>query len=269
MSFWRVIFPRIIFLILIPGCLALLSACDGDDGAEGPPGPSTGVDIANAARINAVIDSVRIASPPVVEFSLDDGNGNSVRNLPADALGFQIAKLVPGTDGNASYWQSYINEIEEPGVGPGTESQVRATTEDGAAGTFVDNDDGSYTYTFALDVTTVTDPVEVSYDSGLTHRVTFEIRGFAPVHNPIYDFRPSDQATSGLFTREIAATATCNACHENLSLHGGARFEMRECVVCHNPGSADTNSGNTVDMTVMTHKIHHGVDLPSVIAGTE
>ena len=42
---------------------------------------------------------------------------------------------------------------------------------------------------------------------------------------------------------------------------------MQECVTCHNPGSADANSGNTVDMTVMTHKIHHGANLPSVIAG--
>ena len=53
-------------------------------------------------------------------------------------------------------------------------------------------------------------------------------------------------------SREIAATETCNACHDNLAIHGGARFEMQECVTCHNPGSADANSGNTVDMSVMT-----------------
>ena len=269
MSFGYVNFRSIVFLTLVSACCAMLSACDGDDGAQGPPGPTTGVDISNAGEINAVITGVRIASPPVVDFSLDDGNGNSVRNLPAEAIGFQIAKLVPGTDGNASYWQSYINSIEEPGVGPGTEPKVRASTENGAAGELIDNEDGSYTYTFATDVAAVTEPIEVSYDPGLTHRVTFEIRGFAPVNNPIYDFRPSDNATTDLFTREIAATGTCNDCHENLSLHGGARFEMRECVVCHNPGSADANSGNTVDMTVMTHKIHYGEDLPSVIGGTD
>ena len=129
MSLWYSIFHRIVWLALVSGCFVVLSACDGDDGAEGPPGSSVGVDISNAAAINAVIHSVLIASPPVVEFSLDDGNGNPVRHLPAAAIGFQIAKLVPGTDGNASAWQSYINATEEPDVGPGTWPQVQATTE--------------------------------------------------------------------------------------------------------------------------------------------
>ena len=217
------------------GLLSLTACDDGSDGAPGPPGPPAGVDISNAAQINAVIDSVTIASPPVVVFTLTDGNGNPVKNLPADAISFKLAKLVPGTDGNASAWQSYINRREEPGVGPGTEAQVQAATENGSAGTLVDNDDGSYTYTFALDIESVNDPIAVSYEPMLTHRVSFEIRGFAPVRNPVFDLRPSDDATTGLFTREIATTDQCNVCHENLAIHGGARFEMQECVTCHNP----------------------------------
>jgi OmcA/MtrC family decaheme c-type cytochrome len=228
-----------------------------------------GVDIANAEEINGAISRVTITSPPVVEFSLSDGNGNPVKNLPASAVSFKIAKLVPGTDGNASAWQSYINQIEAPGVGPGTEAKTQATTENGSAGTLVDHDDGSYTYTFALDITNVVNPVPVSYVSTLTHRVSLEVRGFAPLRNPVYDFRPSNDATTGLFTRDIANIDSCNRCHENLSFHGGARFEIKDCVTCHNPGSADANSGNTVDMTVMTHKIHYGENLPSVINGTD
>ena len=245
----------------------ILTGCEGSDGADGAPGLPAGVDIANAAEINAVINNVQIASPAVVSFSLSDGNGNPIKNLPASAIGFNLVKLVPGTDGNSSAWQSYINQTEEPGTGPGTEAKTQAATENGTAGTLVDNQDGSYTYTFSFDINTVTEPVPVEYVPTLTHRVSFEIRGYAPVNNPIYDWRPSDNATSDLFTREIAKTETCNVCHENLALHGGARFEMQECVTCHNPGSADANSGNTVDMTVMTHKIHYGASLPSVQAG--
>lgn len=247
------------------------SGSDGDDGSPGAPGKPAGVDISNAAEINAFITGVTIASPPVVSFSLTDENGNAIFNLPANSISFGIAKLVPGTDGNASAWQSYINRIEQAGgVGPGTEDQPQATTENGSAGTLVDNEDGTYIYTFATDITNVTTPVPVSYVPSLTHRVTFEIRGFAPVENPRYDFRPSDNATSGLFTREIVKTATCNSCHENLALHGGARFTTPNCVVCHNPGSADANSGNTVDLKVMAHKIHHGenlTNLPYIIYG--
>lgn len=247
--------------------LMALTGCGGDDGAPGPPGLPAGIDIGNAAEINAFIDRVTIASPTVVDFTLMDGNGNPIKNLPAGSISFKLAKLVPGTDGNASAWQSYINEMEQPGAGPGTEAKTQAATENGSLGTLVDNQDGTYRYTFSFDIATVTTPISVSYQPTLTHRVTFEIRGFAPVRNPFFDIRPSDNATAGLFTREIANIALCNNCHENLAFHGGARFEMQDCVTCHNPGSADANSGNTVDMTVMAHKIHHGVDLPTIVNG--
>ena len=259
--------------MLVLGVLLTVGGCsDGDPGPPGPPGPPAPpptVDIADAAQIIAVIDSVSISSPPVVEFSLTDGNGQGVTGLPDSAISFKIAKLVPGTDGNASAWQSYINQIEQPGVGPGTEPKVQGTTENGANGALVDNNDGTYTYTFELDVANVIDPFPVDYVATLTHRVTFEVRGFAPLRNPVYDFRPSDNATTGIFTRDIASIDSCNSCHENLSFHGGARFELKDCVTCHNPGSSDANSGNTVDMNVMAHKIHHGNNLPSVIAGDD
>ena len=178
-----------------------LTGCGGDDGAPGQPGLPAGIDIGNAAEIHAFIDGVTIASPAVVDFTLMDGNGTPIKNLPAGSISFKLAKLVPGTDGNASAWQSYINEMEQPGAGPGTEAKTQAATENGSLGTLVDNQDGTYRYTFSFDIATVTTPISVSYQPTLTHRVTFEIRGFAPVRNPFFDIRPSDNATAGLFTR--------------------------------------------------------------------
>jgi len=251
----------------------MLLACGGSSGGGSDAGPlgSTlpGVNIDDAAEINAVITKVTIASPPVVEFLLTTDAGNPVTGLPARAISFTLAKLVPGTDGQTSHWQSYINDIEEPGVGPGTEARLQATTENGASGELVESPASTYTYTFALDITNVTEPAPISYVSTLTHRVSFEIRGYVPVRNPVYDLRPADNAVSGLFSREIANIVDCNACHGDLSFHGGARNELQNCVTCHNPGSTDANSGNTVDMTVMTHKIHMGQDLPSVLAGDD
>jgi len=241
----------------------ILSACGGggSDGKSGKAGEPAGVDINNADSINADITDASVSSPPVIEFSLHDDNGNPVKNLPASSISFTIAKLVPGTDGNASAWQSYINRLDD--------AEVQATTENGASGTLVDHGDGTYTYTFATDITKVTSPIAVSYNANLTHRVSFEIRGFVPVDNPSYDFRPGDGATNGLFSRDIVKTANCNRCHEKLALHGDARFETKQCVSCHNPGSTDGQSGNTVDFKVMIHKIHRGEDLPSVQSGSD
>jgi OmcA/MtrC family decaheme c-type cytochrome len=130
-----------------------------------------------------------------------------------------------------------------------------------STGTLVDNGDGTYQYTFKKNVTT--DP-KVIYSATLTHRVAFEIRGLAQANNAAYTFQPSSGATTGIFSREIVDTATCDTCHTSLTAHGGARVEAQYCVMCHNPGTIDPTSGNALDMKVMIHKIHTGINLPSI-----
>lgn len=88
-----------------------------------------------------------------------------------------------------------------------------------------------------------------------------QISGF-PATNPIKDFRPDGGAIT--LQREIVKIENCNSCHNQLALHGGGRIETKYCVTCHNPGSTDPDTGNTVDFKVMVHKIHYGEDLPSV-----
>jgi OmcA/MtrC family decaheme c-type cytochrome len=130
-----------------------------------------------------------------------------------------------------------------------------------ASGTLVDNGNGTYQYTFNKNITT--DPI-VIYNAALTHRVAFEIRGLAQANNGPYTFQPSSGDTSGIFSREIVETSTCDNCHTSLTAHGGARVEVQYCVMCHNPGTTDPYSGNTLDFKVMVHKIHSGNTLPSI-----
>lgn len=266
-----------VFVGVLLGLLA--AACSGTTGPAGPAGstsssgtggsPTGGAtaNISAATAITGTITSVTISGPPVVKFALVNQTGAPVQGLPASDLGFAIAQLVPGQNGSASQWNSYIYSTVKPATCPvgvtacATVPKVQATVESATSGTFIDHGDGTYQYTFAKDITT--DPI-VIYDATLTHRVGFEIRGLAQANNGAYTFQPSTGATTGIFSREIVDTATCDTCHTQLTAHGGARVEVQYCVMCHNPGTTDPNSGNTLDLKVMAHKIHSGNTLPSI-----
>ena len=77
------------------------------------------------------------------------------------------------------------------------------------------------------------------------------------------DFVPSGAAVTQVWD-EIANSA-CNTCHNPLSAHGGSRYDVKLCVLCHSPQTVDPDTGNTVDFKVMVHKIHMGEQLPSVL----
>lgn len=254
------------------GVVTLMAAgCDGNDGQAGPSGiPGTpGVATSSVAEsLTFSVDQITIASPAVLDFTLANEDGVRFTGLRAGQIRFTLAKLVTGLDGNASVWQSYINRIESPGPGPGTEPRIQATAE--SNGTLQLKSDGTYRYTFAIDLRAVASPIAVSFEPTRTHRLGVQISGGdLPVTNAVYDWRPADGATRGIAQRDIATTTSCNQCHGRLALHGGNRIDVRFCVTCHNPGSTDANSGNTVDFRVLIHKIHQGKHLPSVQAGGE
>lgn len=284
-------------VMLLAGCAGSTgvrgsSGSAGATGPAGPPGPSStvsAINVTTATQITATITKASISSSgqPVVDFTLVDQNGVPLMGLPAADVSFAVAKLVPpGVQLKAypglaapapllrSQWQSYLYSMSQPAPSTdgtatapvvGTTAEPKATTEAGTAGTLVDNGNGSYQYTFKKDIET--DPV-VTYDSSLVHRVGLEIRGLAPTNSPVYTFIPATGATSGFNADDAVSNTACLACHQQLAFHGGARTNVQYCVICHNPSSIDPSSGNTLDFPVMIHRIHMGVDLPSVLAGT-
>lgn len=249
----RLVLAALLTVVVLAGCGG------GDDGAPGPQGPpgesGTGeVPVSAATELTIEITGVTISSPPVVEFVVEQEDGIPVTGLRVGGGGnlrFTIAKLTPGINGDPSAWQSYVNN-----------SDSQATYD--RDGTLEDLGSGRFRYTFETDITDPAQTGGISYDPSLTHRVAIQLDGF-PAHNPNYDFRPAGGAVT--VEREIVKTETCNTCHNKLAMHGGGRIEMQYCVTCHNPGSVDPESGNTVDFKVMVHKIHRGADLPSVKYG--
>lgn len=193
-----------------------------------------------------------------------------IAGMAANSIRFSFNKLDPVT----LEWQSYINSTEvkeagDPGSAPDGNLEIQATAERASTngGTFVDNGDGSYAYTFSFDVTNVVDPVPVAFDPTARHRIAMQASGNAT--NAVFDFVPDGSDLAQAASRDIVMNASCNECHVEIGFHGGDRVAMEYCVACHNPGSVDANSGNSVDFGVMIHKIHRGADLPSVQAGGE
>jgi len=239
-----------------------------------------------ATALNIEITGASVGSPPVVNFKVTDQNGNAVVGFANSDFRFNIAKLIPGSP--SSKWQNYIYRATGGVYG----DQERANSTGRVYGTFVDNKDGSYTYTFHTDITKAVNnaddtapncpapctdadgnPLDLSYQPTLTHRIGVQMGNSAyPYVNATYDFVPNGGAGAA---REIVATANCNQCHNQLRIHG-SRIETKLCVTCHNPGSwvaaaptaVPPQPARPVDFKVFIHKIHRGEELPSVALGT-
>lgn len=255
-----------ILALLLP-MLALVGGC----GSGKKEGTSTPVATATSpANLRASITGVDVSGPtPVVTFTLKDENGAALSPTTSGVSArFTIARIK--SDGN---YENYI---------PST-TATQPTYDSG--GTFADLGNGTFSYTF---VTDIKDPAQTlngivldATTQSLTHTVAGQIQrtvtqnngltqggaSFQQATNPYVNFRPDGAAVTS--TREVVSISSCNECHNKLGLHGGGRRDIALCIVCHYPGVIDPDSGNSVDMKSLIHKIHYGENLPSNVAGGE
>jgi len=241
-----------------------------------------------SALQSAGVPAVTINSAPKVSFAVF-ADGKVKSDLGLSNVTLAIAKLVPGGNGEPDRWVNYIyrKEIPNAGVGPDGKpvlaSALQAATDPKqsdaalAAAQLVYHPDGYYTYTFRADITnpnwTATSgsvPYSVNgvaYEPNRTHRVTMALNyanaaGETIRVNSHFDFTLDANGKSvpagASQTRRMVDVAVCNTCHDKLSLHGNAYVDTQFCVMCHNPGSADANSGNVLTLSTMVHKIHAG-----------
>ena len=273
-----------------------------------PPASIKAADITADDLVTSAMVGVTMASPPAVTFSLTVNGSLRVTDLTRDNLDLTLAELVPQPNFEIDEWQSFIEVTEDPVCRtradvdisynncviftaeldpariPDTALKVLDTFATGKvavphatrenSGTLINNADGTWTYTYATDPG---DPLSLPHM--LRSCIQFDLE--APVDNPCIDFVPADLAALGgaatsldntfyaaYRSRQVITEASCNTCHSQVAIHGGGRTAADYCVSCHNPGSIDANSENTVDMAVMTHRLHNARNLPSVGAGT-
>lgn len=203
-----------------------------------------------------------------VSFTVKDANGNTVKNVQNPA--FSVAKLVPASGGESfSKWVAYINRAETVS-GPAFPNPEGTMTNQGyyeRNGTLTTNADGSYTYVYATSLGATVMPaggVSIPYERNLTHRVAIMLGGQSgPTGDATFDFVPDGSSIAT--TRNIVETGVCRDCHGvEFSAHGGDRISVETCVTCHTPESKDAQSGESLDMKVMMHKIHAGGELASI-----
>jgi len=279
--------PRPRWLPIVACATLALSACGGGSGGAGQSGsaattgqtPASGGSLGSTKLINASVRQVTMSADgrPVVQVWLADETGRALTGVPASSVAFVLARLEPAVNWTPSTWHAITRRTEAfPGTpAPSPADKVTGTgpvnqgyTEPATAGQWVESSqqNGSYTYTFAQSLKGVSD---IPYNGSLVHRVGLEVRSSTATvaSNGVYTWIPATGDTAAQSGREIVDNATCNACHQKLSAHGGARVDLQYCVMCHESYSFDAQSGNSIDFKVMIHKIHSGKTLPSVVAG--
>jgi OmcA/MtrC family decaheme c-type cytochrome len=195
-----------------------------------------------------------------VAFALTDPKG-----LPLDRMGVAtpgaislnfIAAYIPNGQ------QQYVDYVTRTATGAASGTVNQAAAE--SNGVFTPAGDG-YLYAFSKHAPS-------GFDQTATHTIgIYASRDLAEFDlgtnyaSATLNFVPNGSAVTQV--RDVIRTESCNRCHDQLSAHGGSRRGIAMCVLCHTPQTLDPDSGNTVDLPVMVHKIHMGSELPSVQGG--
>ncbi len=196
-------------------------------------------------------------------FQITDPQGLPLDMSGATTPGPVKVGMTLATIYNDHVSEEYTSHVRQTVTDPASGRTATQGTLD-SGGTFQQTGPGLYTYTFKTKI--------LGFDATATHSVggqaerdltqfNLGIQGIDDVYTWVPDGSPVTQI------RDVAGTAACNQCHNPLAVHGGARQKVAYCILCHNPDSSDPFTGNSLDMSVMIHKIHRGPNLPSVKAG--
>lgn len=212
--------------------------------------------------VKVKVNSITIGSDrkPVVDLNITDD-----LDQPLDRLGkvtpgpVSISFILASYDPATRHYTAYTTRLATaapPSTTPGV-TAIQASTDSG--GTWTDLELGHARYAFKT-------VLPSGFDQTKTHTLAIHgSRNLVDIINKTYyvnvehDFRPDGAAVTEKWDK--IRDGACLNCHDPLALHGGSRRDVKLCVTCHQPQTVDPDTGNTVDMPVMIHKIHRGEEL--------
>jgi OmcA/MtrC family decaheme c-type cytochrome len=211
------------------------------------------------------ITSAQIASDGAITatISIADPQGLPLDRTGVTTPGAVSISMIPATiPKDQAQYTSYATRTQRSPITGN--SAIQAAADSG--GTFTQVSEGVYQYKFGTRAPT-------GFDASATHTIgvygsrDLSLFGLGVNYaSTTFNFVPNGAAVTT--TRDVVRTQGCNNCHDQLSAHGGSRRGVELCVLCHSPQTSDPDTGNTLDLKVMVHKLHMGSSLPSVIAGT-
>ncbi|UCF37584.1 MAG: OmcA/MtrC family decaheme c-type cytochrome [Acidobacteriota bacterium] len=175
---------------------------------------------------------------------------NGVMTPGSIRLSFVLATIPQGSDWYSAYT---LRTVTSPITG---DTAVQSTSD--SDGVFEEVEVGTYVYTFGTKLPS-------DYDRDATHSIGFyaerdlsEWEMGAPMDDGVINFVPSGGEVETI--RSLVTNEACANCHDPLRMHG-RRHSVELCIMCHYEGIIDPDTGNTVDMREMIHKIHMGEEL--------
>ena len=220
-------------------------------------------------KVNSV--SIPADRKPLVDVTITDDKQQPLDRLGQTTPGAVSASFILASyDPNTRYYTSYTTrQVTTPANSP--RPGVRATQAAAdSGGTWTSLGSGKYTYKFGT-------ALPANFDQTRTHSLgvyssrNMIAEGFEKnyYYDAVTDFRPDGQNVANSWDK--ARDVSCQNCHDaqTFGLHGGSRRDVKLCVLCHQPQTVDPDTGETMDMKVMIHKIHTGSTLskPYIIYG--
>lgn len=236
----------------------------GPQGETGPPGAFFSVP-GPGLRIEITGAEIPDDGLPQISLTMTDDAGRPVSPQDLEGIRFTIAQIIEDEAGVTRYQNLLLHDVEgQPfdfegeTVEPALSTATQPTDE--RDGTFEQIGPGTYSYTFASQLSVEPDP-----DLSTAIGVYAWKNNRADVANNVYYFVPAGGELP--LTRQVVTEEACETCHNPIQVHGGTRRDPALCVTCHTNQNVDPETGNVLEFSQMIHKVHRGAGLPSVQAG--